>query len=146
MKKFKEDVLSKDFTETVLTKADVISYMTQIEEKKKEIAVSFARNLFMQYSGKNLGVQYTDGREIYVICRGTRFYVYDEASPYVDPIVWDFNKVIEDFVEHDGIIDMDKIASYRFLSREEATECLRAMYMKRANKSKELFAELLTEK
>ena len=146
MKKFKEGVLSKDFTETMLTRADAISYMTQIEEKKKEIAVSLARNFFIEYSGKNLAVQYADGREIYVICRGTRFYVYDEASPYVDPAVWDFNKVIEDFVEHNGVVGMEKIVSYRFLSREEATECLKAMYMKRANKSKELFAELLTEK
>lgn len=109
--------------------------------ERNEIVEELARELFVKFVGKNLIVPREPGSdiEICIICRGTKFYVYDPLSKFVEPDEWDFNKIIDD-LKHDDDIALD----YRYVTDEEAIEFIRSIYQARAVKAKELLNSIMS--
>lgn len=142
----KNPILSQDFSTQSIDDKEASEFLVALEEKREEVIGAVARYYFLMFSGKNFEVKYTDGVTKYVVCRGTTFYAYSESSPYVDPEIWTYEEIAEDFGKSNGLGYTKNIASYTFLSNEEIGERIKQLYANRAAKSKALFNKLLVEK
>lgn len=135
-----------EISERNITKEEALQILKNLEEIKKEVVEAFVRYYFVCYVGKNILLKYNNGEQKCVICRGTKFYIYSENSPYVDPEIIQCDQLAQRLLQNDTIELLEGIQERKELTNEEATLFLRNLYSKRAERSKELFNHLVSNK
>lgn len=141
-----KELFLRDFSEEVsLGREEIRHLIIQLDAQREELIAALVRNLFANYTGKNILVTYAHGdepeRQVCVICRGTKFHAYSPNSEYVRPIEYTFGDILEGL--KNDVAKLDSIRDIKVISNKEATEFIRAMYMKRAQESKEYLSKLL---
>ena len=145
-KAFVDRKLYEDYSQrNDLEISEIIDMLFMIDRQKEDFAAMLARKVFIQFNGRNLKVEYADGHEIIIVCRGMKFYVYDQHSLYVDPEEYTYNDIVN-MVENDKGAHITDIKEYRILSNDEAIEEIRLIYVDRAARSKRLLSEILAYK
>ena len=141
-----KELFVRDFSEEVsLGREEIRSLIVQLDMQREELIAALVRNLFANYTGKNILVTYArkdePERQVCVLCRGTKFHSYSPTSEYVHPIEYTFGDIMEDLNKDVG--KLDSIKEIKVISNKEATEFIREMYMKRAQESREYLSKLL---
>ena len=141
-----KELFLRDFSEEVsLGREEIRHLIVQLDVQREELVAALVRNLFANYTGKNILVTFQRDNEpekqVCVICRGTKFHAYSPTSEYVHPIEYTFGDILEDL--NNNIEKLDTIKEIKVISNKEATEFIRAMYAKRAQDSKEYLSKLL---
>lgn len=141
-----KELFVRDFSEEVsLGREEIRSLIVQLDAQREELIAALVRNLFANYTGKNILVTYArkdePERQVCIICRGTKFHAYSPNSEYVRPIEYTFGDILEGL--KNDVAKLDSIRDIKVISNKEATEFIREMYMKRAQESKEYLSKLL---
>ena len=141
-----KELFLRDFSEEVsLGREEIRHLIIQLDMQREELIAALVRNLFANYTGKNILVTYAHNdepeRQVCVICRGTKFHAYSPTSEYVHPVEYTFGDILEDL--KNDVAKLDNIKNIKVLSNKEATEFIRSMYMQRAQESKDYLSKLL---
>lgn len=141
-----KELFLRDFSEEVsLGREEIRHLIIQLDMQREELIAALVRNLFANYTGKNILVTYARDeepeRQVCVICRGTKFHAYSPTSEYVRPVEYTFGDILEDL--KNDVAKLDSIRNIQVLSNKEATEFIRSMYMQRAQESKDYLSKLL---
>lgn len=133
--------LNEDFsTVSNLKRPEIEKLLEKNKKQKEELEYALIRNYWYTYAGKNVIVKNNQNQECCIILRGNRLFFYAEHTPNC-PVEVDFNHVIENFDHYASLLK--SYVEFRVVDDKEATEFIRELYLKKAEKSKALLKEIL---
>ena len=139
---FRNSKLFEDYSEShSLGIKETKALLEELADKREELASALTRSAFVKFANQNLKINF-ENKSVIAINRGTRFYIYDPSSPYVEPQMLSFQEVIDFILEDDGA-RLGEIKDYNLLTNDEAIEFIKNMYTIRAERAKSLLSEIL---